>query len=632
MTPTGEFTEFPIPTPNSGPTGIATGPDGNLWFTETSAGKIGRITTGGTVSEFALPNPRDEPEGIAQGPDGNLWFTEVFGDAIGRISTNGEITEFPLPSEVSRPTGIASGPDRNLWFTEEQGDRIGEITPTGRITEFPVPAPGSPRSGIAAGPDGNLWFTDWNGIGRITPTGEITEFPAGEAGFESAAGIAAGSDGNLWFAEEVTNSISRITTSGTVTQFRVPQSFPVKASPTSITSGSGGYLWFTESAADKIGRLDPGGPVPENLKPPSITGGAKPGFKLTGHPGLWTNSPTRYSYLWQDCNRSGNSCHETTRGQRYLVSARDIGHTIRVFVIARNLGGGSVPAQSAATALVRGPAENLFLGGSVHRLSLMGSNGYRISLSSYINHKYNRITLSAEKNGTYARYSVKGQAHKAVIRAAYPGLGQVTVHFVPSKVKGLPPHPGCREPSGAIEKGSFLGIIRFRGEKGFTTVDATRAHGTIVRRFRQLCRAVKRATASRRDGARRFEDVELGATVGDVRFTAHNRVGNEESSFNVKGSETRRGVYITRGLPGVTGKGSFAYNDPMTEATLAPPSPYKGRASYSGSGNPNSPMPGFYTQGTLLGSLRVFLPGLGIVPLGTGRAKADMSRSAGVTN
>jgi hypothetical protein len=30
----------------SGPTGIAAGPDGNMWFTERETNRIGRITTG----------------------------------------------------------------------------------------------------------------------------------------------------------------------------------------------------------------------------------------------------------------------------------------------------------------------------------------------------------------------------------------------------------------------------------------------------------------------------------------------------------------------------------------------------------------------------------------------------------
>ena len=39
------------------------GPDGNLWFVENSANKIGRITTAGVVTEFAVPTANSRPLG-----------------------------------------------------------------------------------------------------------------------------------------------------------------------------------------------------------------------------------------------------------------------------------------------------------------------------------------------------------------------------------------------------------------------------------------------------------------------------------------------------------------------------------------------------------------------------------------
>jgi DNA-binding beta-propeller fold protein YncE len=156
--------------------GITTGPDGNLWFTET-VGNIGRITPTGTISEFPVPF-LSLPIGITTGPDGNLWFIEALtttgSSNIGRITPAGTITAFPLPGgrEIS---GITAGPDGNLWFTElsvfNSGDKIGRISPTGTITEFPALAPGNLPFGITAGPDGNLWFTEFNGnkIGRLPP-------------------------------------------------------------------------------------------------------------------------------------------------------------------------------------------------------------------------------------------------------------------------------------------------------------------------------------------------------------------------------------------------------------------------------------------------------------------------------
>ncbi len=52
------FSEFPIPTANSSPNDITTGPDGALWFTEAQTNKIGRVTTSGTTTEFTIPSQR----------------------------------------------------------------------------------------------------------------------------------------------------------------------------------------------------------------------------------------------------------------------------------------------------------------------------------------------------------------------------------------------------------------------------------------------------------------------------------------------------------------------------------------------------------------------------------------------
>src|SRR5438067_405640 len=82
MTTSGVITEFPIPTPDSDPYVLTAGPDGNLWFTESEANQIGRITPSGEISEFPIASPGSFPIGIAAGPDGNLWFTE-FDDTTG---------------------------------------------------------------------------------------------------------------------------------------------------------------------------------------------------------------------------------------------------------------------------------------------------------------------------------------------------------------------------------------------------------------------------------------------------------------------------------------------------------------------------------------------------------------------
>jgi len=266
VTPNGKFRAFPLPA-HSTPTGIVAAPDGSLWFTE--GNDIGRITPSGTISQFPIPptEARFSPTGplldgsspyaITMGPEGNLWFPEWFADKIGRITPSGTISQFQIPTAESRPYGITLGPDGNLWFTEERGDKIGRITPSGVINEFQISTGNNFPYGITDGPDGNLWFTEAfaDKIGRITPSGAISEFQVPTTRSTLSYGITVGRKGNLWFTEEKADKIGRITTGGKISEFRIPTS---ASSPTAITSSANGNLWFTEWAGNRIGLLRPG--------------------------------------------------------------------------------------------------------------------------------------------------------------------------------------------------------------------------------------------------------------------------------------------------------------------------------------------------------------------------------------
>ena len=98
-----DVTEFPLPHAESRPYTIVPGPDGNLWFTESNRGTIGRITPSGTITEFPLEWQDSQPYGITVGADGNLWFTERIRNQIGRITTQGQITEYIVPTPNAQP-------------------------------------------------------------------------------------------------------------------------------------------------------------------------------------------------------------------------------------------------------------------------------------------------------------------------------------------------------------------------------------------------------------------------------------------------------------------------------------------------------------------------------------------------
>lgn len=265
ITPTGKITEFQDPGPSAvhtpdgpgNPGDIATGPDGNLWFTADNPDYIGRITPAGQITDFLWGDANDvsNVNGIAAGPDGNMWFTTSMD--IGRITPSGTITLFAAPHHLI-PQGIAKGRDGNLWFAAVKPQMgtyhfMARITPSGQFTSFRIPIVGTLPQRVVLGPGGNIWFTEHGKIGRITPAGRISQFPTSIPGSEPS-GLTMGTDGNLWLADLGTNSIDRMTPSGNVTEFKVPTR---NSLPNRIVRGPAhNDLWFTESSSGKIGRVE----------------------------------------------------------------------------------------------------------------------------------------------------------------------------------------------------------------------------------------------------------------------------------------------------------------------------------------------------------------------------------------
>jgi len=63
--------------------------------------RSGRVSTGGAFTFYVVTSLRGglaQLRGITAGPDGALWFCETNADVVGRITTAGVITQYQLPS------------------------------------------------------------------------------------------------------------------------------------------------------------------------------------------------------------------------------------------------------------------------------------------------------------------------------------------------------------------------------------------------------------------------------------------------------------------------------------------------------------------------------------------------------
>jgi len=120
-----------------------------------------------------------------------------------------------------------------------------------------------------------------------------------------------------------------------------------------VTDAAGQTATVEHNVVVEASESPPPPPAPTNTVLPSVSGSAVEGERLTASNGIWTGSPSSYSYRWQDCDTSGESCSSISgaSASSYRLVATDVGHTIRIVVTASNAGGATA-ATSAPTAVV----------------------------------------------------------------------------------------------------------------------------------------------------------------------------------------------------------------------------------------------------------------------------------------
>ncbi len=202
----GDFSAFPIPNVFGGthayPYSITKGPDSALWFIANDSGRhIVRIDSTGKMQGYRVP-AGSRLQWLTLGSDGALWFTDSGANKIGRMSGTGNVTEFSVPTPSAGLTGICQGPDGKLWFLEGAANKVGTVTMSGSFHEYAIPTPYSGAFDIVTGPDGALWFTEdaAGNIGRVTTSGNIDELKLAQD-YEKPFNITVGSDRNVWFSE-----------------------------------------------------------------------------------------------------------------------------------------------------------------------------------------------------------------------------------------------------------------------------------------------------------------------------------------------------------------------------------------------------------------------------------------------
>jgi hypothetical protein len=273
-------------------------------------------------------------------------------------------------------------------------------------------------------------------------------------------------------------------------------------------------------------------------------------------------------------------------------------------------------AASAAVALGAGPE-----GGTVVKvdLELTTSNGLHAHLE---NSEDGTVTLQLRREGQIANYQVPGEATEAGLKVRFGRLGLIDVAFTPTNTLGsTEPGTGCTGAPRTQREGVFSGTIDFTGEREFVRIEGTQTSGSMSVISQWVCPEVEATTsfarASRmlaatpreKKGERESATLLAGSRGCSCYFVAgvhHRRSGGKSIFLSVK-LEKREGMTIERETLARGPASAFDFDHAAGMATLRPPIPFSGRASFKA--RP-------HRRGLWRSTIRV--PLLGAAPIDTG--------------
>ena len=273
------------------PAGLAFDRSGNLYVADQLNNSIRKITPSRTVTTIAGQGPAgiggndgpatasllDSPQGIAVGPDGTIYFSDTNNNSVRKISTSGTISVaagrfreggysgdggFGNNAALNGPSGLAFDSLGNLYIADQGNQAIRKLATNGIITTI--------AGGRAQG---------FGGDGG----------PAASGVFNNPAGLAVDSANNLYIADIGNNRVRKISSGGTLTTVAGSGRFASSgdgglataasiAAPSGVLTDSAGNLYITEAGGNRVRRVGADGSIS------TLAGTGAPGFAGDGGP------------------------------------------------------------------------------------------------------------------------------------------------------------------------------------------------------------------------------------------------------------------------------------------------------------------------------------------------------------
>ena len=269
------------------------------------------------------------------------------------------------------------------------------------------------------------------------------------------------------------------------------------------------------------------------------------------------------------------------------------------------------PASSSAQAQAT-QSRALFVPGAFR---LPASNGYTLYVSALPARAGRPASLFifafAKNRGV--RYIAPATVTETSMQADLGELGEISVNFRrTNKATSVP----CGEEAIRFDSGQYEGKIVFHGEEGYTSVEATAVPGSLDFLLSSLCGESFVAGGPSGRGRGASLDVQNPA-LGPQLSVSKKRPG-AAAQINASMSEYTNGISIVRFLSlRVPGK-HFQYDRRLRTATLRPPAPFAGSASFDRRKKAGQ---------RWSGDLTVDMPGRAAVPLTGPALRASLSPS-----
>ena len=225
-------------------------------------------------------------------------------------------------------------------------------------------------------------------------------------------------------------------------------------------------------------------------------------------------------------------------------------------------------------------------------LELKANHGLHAQLETSDDKK---VTLTLERKNWLVTYKAQGQVNEQGLKSRFGRLGLIDVAFAPTRTLSVTePSEGCTGEPRTLREGVFTGTIEFTGEREFVRIEGPQAEGSMSVISQWECpegeeiapfAGISRFLAPRTGGAageRETASLHASSRRCSCSFSAgiHHRKSGGGSIFYGGKGERREGMEIVRVTSAYGGAGAFVFDHAAGAASLRPPHPFSGRATF----------------------------------------------------